>query len=187
MKLRVEKVRLGKRNQGVKDLYVSSFPKEDQMPFWLMVAMSHLWNTEFLAFYDDDALCGFVYMATIGKQTFVMFMAVDERLHSRGYGSRILDTVQSMHARNRVIVSIEPCDESKEDFEQRARRKRFYRKNGYMETGYFMKLGGKAQEVLIKNGVFSKHKFIMFFMAYSCCAVIPRVWSHAPRPRTSTT
>ena len=187
MKLRVENVRLGKSNQEIKDLYVSSFPKEDQMPFALMVMMSHLWNTEFLAFFDDDVLCGFVYMATIGKQSFVMFMAVNENLHSRGYGSRILETVQSMHLNNRIIVSIEPCDEDKEDFEQRVRRKGFYRKNGYLETGYYMKLGGKRQEVLIKNGVFSKSKFIMFFMIYSCCAVIPRIWSQTRRPRTSTT
>ena len=176
MELKVEKVKGSKRKREIKEMYVSSFPKEDRMPFMLMVMMSYLWNTEFLAFYDDDALCGFVYMATMGKQSFVMFMAVNENLHSKGYGSRILETVQSMYLNNKIIVSIEPCDENKEDFGQRVRRKHFYLKNGYLETGYFMKLGGKKQEVLIKNGMFSKTKFIIFFMIYSFCTVIPRIW-----------
>ena len=176
MTLMVENVNTSKRKQEVKDIYVSSFPKEDRMPFGLMLMMSYLWNSEFLAFYDDDVLCGFVYMATIGRQSYVMFFAVNENIHSKGYGSRILETVQSMHINNKIIISIEPCDESAEDFEQRIRRKNFYLKNGYLETGYFMKIGGKKQEVLIRNGMFSKLRFILFFMLYSFCTVIPKIW-----------
>jgi hypothetical protein len=177
MHLRVEKVNTSKRKQEIKEMYMSSFPKEDRMPFALMVMMSYLWNTQFLAFYDD-ILCGFVYMATIGKQSFVMFIAVKENLHSKGYGSRILEIVQSMNLNNKVIISIEPCDESAEDFEQRLRRKNFYLKNGYLETGYFMKLGRKKQEVLIKNGVFNKLEFILFFMLYSNFMLIPKIWKN---------
>lgn len=176
MILRVEKVKVSKRKQEVKDIYVTSFPKEDQMPFTLMVMMSYLWNTEFLAFYDDDVLCGFVYMATTGNQSFVMFMAVNENFHSKGYGSHILTTIQSIYPSKKIIVSIEPCDENKNNYEQNIRRKNFYIKNGYLETGYYMKLGGKKQEVLIKNGMFSKLKFKLFFMVYSFCTVIPKIW-----------
>ncbi len=178
MNFRVENVKTSKRKQEVKDIYVSSFPKEDRMPFALMLMMSYLWNTEFLAFYNDKLLCGFVYMATIGKQSYVMFFAVKENLHAKGYGSYILEIIQSMHLNNKIIISIEPCDESTEDYEQRVRRKNFYLKNGYLETGYFMKLGGKKQEILIKNGLFNKLQFILFFMLYSFCAVIPKVWRY---------
>jgi hypothetical protein len=40
MNLRIEKVRTSKRKQEVKDVYLSSFPKEDRMPFGLMLMMS---------------------------------------------------------------------------------------------------------------------------------------------------
>ena len=49
------------------------------MPFFLMLIMSCLWNTQFLAFYDEKILCGLVYMATLGRQTFIMFFAVQWR------------------------------------------------------------------------------------------------------------
>ena len=43
------------------------------MPFWLMLTMAKMKNTEFLSFHDEDTLCGFVYMATVNNLTFIMF------------------------------------------------------------------------------------------------------------------
>ena len=155
---------------------MDAFSKEERMPFVLMLAMSCLWNTEFLAFYDETTLCGLIYMATLGKQTFIMFFAVPAKLRSKGYGSLILEQVQALHSKNMIIVSIEPLDEDAKDYSLRCRRKQFYQRNGYEETGYFMKLSGQIQEILIRNGVFQKKKFILFFMLYSNLAVMPKVW-----------
>lgn len=174
--MRVEKVRKSKRKQEIKDIYLSAFPKEDRMPFWMMILMSYLWNTEFLAFYDKNDLCGFVYMATIRRQTFVMFFAVSENLRSKGYGSQILTQLQALYPKNKIVISIEPYDENAEDIELRLRRKKFYLDNGYVETGCFMKLGGKKQEIIIKNGVFKIPEFKLFFMIYSNFTIIPKIW-----------
>lgn len=146
------------------------------MPFPLMLFLSCLWNTQFLAFYDEKILCGFVYMATIGRQTFIMFFAVDKNLRSKGYGSEILAQIQLLHPENKIIVSIEPVIKKAENMEQRIRRKDFYIRNGYQESGYFMKLAGQEQEILIKNGCFEKRSFIVFFLLYSCCTTIPKIW-----------
>lgn len=67
MGMRAVKVLTSKRKKEIKEIYTSSFPKEEKMPFTLMIMMSCLWNTEFLGFYDGDTLCGIVYMATIGE------------------------------------------------------------------------------------------------------------------------
>ncbi len=123
MELRVEKVAKSKRKQEIREIYKSSFQKEEKMPFNLMLIMSYLWHTEFLAFYDRETLCGFVYMATIRRQTFVMFFVVDQSLRSKGYGSCILEKIQSLHRNNKIIISIELCDKTAEDYEQRLRRK----------------------------------------------------------------
>ena len=176
MNLRVEKVAKCKCKQQIKKIYISSFSKKDRMPFKMMIMMSYSWNTDFLSFYDEDTLLGFVYMATIRKITFVMFLAVDENLRSKGYGSRILDEIQALHPDNKIIITIEPCVEDAEDMEQRLRRKKFYASNGYLETGYFIKLGSKEQEIIIKNGMFSKREFTVFFMLYSNLTIIPKIW-----------
>lgn len=58
MALKTANVKLN--DAGVKRIYLDAFPKEERMPFSMMVAMSKLWNTNFWAFYDKDVLCGFV-------------------------------------------------------------------------------------------------------------------------------
>ena len=174
--MNIEKVLKSKRKKEIKEIYVNSFPKEERMPFAFMVILSCLWTTQFYAFYDEETLCGLVYMATLGKQNFIMFLAVDEKLRSKGYGSSILNTIQYMHQKNKLILSIEPCDEEMKNNEQRLKRKHFYIRNGYKETGYFMKLAGQKQEILIKNGSFHKGRFIAFMTAYSCFAAVPKIW-----------
>lgn len=176
MDLRVEIIANSKQKQEIKDIYFASFPKEDRMPFAMMLVMSYLPNTEFLSFYDKEKLCGFVYMATIRNITFVMFFAVAETLRSKGYGSHILDKIRAIHPNNKIVISIEPCDEDADDMAQRVRRKTFYLNNGYTETGYFIKLGGKKQEILIKNGTFDKREFRVFLLQYSNFTLIPKIW-----------
>lgn len=49
-------------------------------------------------------------------------------------------------------------------------------KNGFMDTGYRMKLSGVEQEILISNGNFDKNEFRLFFVLYSNGTVRPKIW-----------
>lgn len=175
MDLRVEPI-TGKNKKQIKKIYLSSFLKEDRMPFGLMRIMAKMNNTDFVSFYDNDILCGFAYMAIVENLVFVMFFAVDENLRSKGYGSRILEKIQSLYPDNKIIVSIERCDEAAEDIEERIRRKNFYLKNEYIETGYLIELSKKKQEILIKNGIFDEDEFTLFFKKYSNGSMKPKIF-----------
>lgn len=173
MAISVRKVKL--RSKDVKRIYFESFPKKERMPFGTMVAMSKLWNTRFLSFYENDVLCGFVYFAVFGKIVFIMFLAIDERLRSKGYGSIVLKEISNRYSNKKIIVSIEPCDEAP-DIELRKKRKAFYLRNGYRETGYRMELTGVVQEILVANGEFSKTEFRFFMVFYSNATMWPKIW-----------
>lgn len=177
MQIRTKNVRLN--STEIKRIYFESFPKKERMPFPMMVAMSKLWNTEFLGFYDANTLCGFVYLAHNSKIVFVMFLAVDKALRSKGYGSVILQYIQNKYPEKKIIISIEPCDKDAANIKLRTRRKEFYMRNGYKETGYMMKLNGVVQEIIISNGEFDKKQFRTFFAVYSNGTVWPRIWKQS--------
>ncbi len=177
MVLKVQKVKFN--SHDTKSIYYEAFPKEERMPFWMMVGMSKFWNTQFLSFYDNDRLCGFVYMASNKKLAFIMFFAVDKELRSKGYGSKILDKIQKMNPKKKLIITIERCDVDSADIELRKRRKNFYLRNGYKETGYLIKLAGVEQEIIIMNGDFSKKEFIAFFALYSNGTMWPKIWKYS--------
>lgn len=83
-----------------------------------------------------------------------------------------------MYRDKKIIISIEPCDKNAPgiEFELRKRRKAFYMRNGYQETGYMMKLNGVVQEIIIANGKFQKKQFRTFFAMYSNGIMWPRIW-----------
>ena len=174
MQLDIKKVKLSSHN--IKRIYFDAFPKNERMPFLLMVLMSKLWNTQFWGFYDGDTPCGFAYFAVNRKLLFLMFLAVDNSLRSKGYGSAILAEIRDKYPDKKLIVSIEPCEDTAPDIEVRKRRKNFYRRSGYCESGYMMKLNGTVQEVLIANGRFRKNEFRLFFILYSNGTVWPKIW-----------
>ena len=175
--MNVKKVKFG--HSDVKRIYFESFPKSERMPFPLMVAMSKLWNTDFLGFYEEDTLCGFIYLAHNRKIVFVMFFAVDAALRSKGFGSAILQEIQKKYPTKKIIISIEPCDETAPDIEIRKKRKAFYLRNEYKETGYMIKLAGVVQEIIIANGEFNKSQFKRFFVLYSNGTMWPRIWKQS--------
>ena len=174
MQLRAQKVKIN--NMDIKRIYFEAFPKRERMPFPLMVAMSKLCNTQFFGFYDGDIPCGFIYLASNRKIVFVMFFAVDKCLRSKGYGSFMLQQIKNKYPNKKIIVSIEPCDDIAPDIELRKRRKTFYMKNGYKETGYMMKLNGVVQEIMVTNGEFMKKEFCSFFLTYSFGSIYPKIW-----------
>ena len=163
----------------MKRIFFEAFSKKERMPFPMMVAMSKLWNTEFFGFYDSDVPCGLVYLAFNRKIVFVMFLAVDKSLRSKGYGSAILQEILKKYPDKKVIISLETCYGNAPDMALRKRRKAFYTRNGYRETGYMMRLNGIVQEIMITNGAFIKKEFRSFFIIYSNGTMYPRIWEQA--------
>ena len=54
--------------------------------------------------------------------------------------------------------------------------KKFYEKNGYMETGYLVETRKIVQEILVKNGEFDEEEFVQFFKKYSGGIIKPKLF-----------
>ena len=175
MNLKVKRVLFCKDKKKVKEIYFTAFPKKERMPFGMMLALSILPTTKFVAYYDEDQVCGFLYYGKVARQVFVMFFAVDEQLRSKGYGSEILGMLHKKYPKCRSTVTIDPPIEGSLDLEIRQRRKQFYQRNGFVDSKYDIKLYGIIQQILVSGGTFSKARFSAFLLAYSCLAIIPKV------------
>ena len=172
MELIIKKVRKGNICKKVKEIYNSSFPKEERIPFWMMFFTSFTNTTDFFAFYDDDTLIGFTYMAKVNNILFIMFLAVDENTRCKGYGSKILNLIKQKYPNDKIIISV-----TKENNNSRESNIiNFCSKNDFKYTGYLMKSGEKIQEIFIYNGDFKKREFQLFFHTYSNASIVPKIW-----------
>ena len=123
-------------------LYLTAFPKEERLPWWLLRLNARRSGIDLTAFVDGATFCGFTASATVDDVHFLLFFAIPDDLRGRGYGSAILQLLQKEH--KTVVLNVELLDPASENYEQRKRRFAFYQRNGFSDTCYHVwEVGGK--------------------------------------------
>ena len=136
----------------VEELIHTLFPKSEQIPMAFLLSRAEKDFVDFLAFYNEDEFVGFTYSITNNGVTFIQYLAVDSRVQSKGYGSMILRQIKVQYPNNRLVLNLEMLDEEAENSEQRIKRRAFYAKNGYEDTGIITTVHGNTLDTLILGG-----------------------------------
>lgn len=130
-----------KLQKQVKQLYLTAFPKEERIPWWIMALNARRKGIDLTAFLDGDIFCGFTSSVTVGELHFLLFFAVNEKLRGQGYGSAILSALREEY--KTIVLNVEPLEETAPNYQERVNRFAFYRKNGFVDTGYHVwEIGG---------------------------------------------
>ena len=66
------------------------FPKEELMPMWLIRILIYKKNYSFTVYYDNDLFVGILFTIDFDDTLFVFYIAVNDKIHSKGYGSELL-------------------------------------------------------------------------------------------------
>ncbi len=128
-------------------LMITAFPESERIPLWILRLLELRKMVSFHAFYDENQFCGFLYTAEDRKYIFVLYLAVNDKIRSKGYGSRIIEYLK-VHCDKIIVLNVEAINVSKDNYLQRKKRVEFYRKNGIIDTGYFFYDGGERYSVL---------------------------------------
>lgn len=142
---------VSKKLTDAKMLYRTAFPKEEQLPWWVLRLMTVLKGVELSSYYNGTDFCGLTHTTVTEETVYIMFLAVNERLRGRGYGSAILAHIKQAHPGKAIILNVEPLDDQAENAEQRVKRMRFYERNGFHDTGYNSTEVGGIFRVLSTN------------------------------------
>ncbi len=146
----------------IEALYVRAFPENERRPFRDLFDQKANY-VETLAFYDAEAFVGFACLLNAGDVSHIIYFAVEESLRDRGYGSEILREIARYREGCRIIVDIERQDRRADNNGQRERRKRFYLRNGYAETGIRYRWHRENYEILSAGGTLTEAEFGAFW------------------------
>ena len=125
-----------------KALYLSAFPKEERLPWWLLRLNARRTGIDLMAYMEDDQFCGFTASATVDDMHFLLFFAIEETLRGRGYGSAVLSALRREY--KTVTLNIELLIPDAPNLKERKKRFAFYQKNGFCDTFYHVwEVGGK--------------------------------------------
>lgn len=137
----------------------NAFPKEERMEIKQMLDLIEKKIFEVWAFYDEDAFVGYCAMVADEKVAYIFFLAIDSAKRSMGYGSEGLALMKEQYSNCQVVVDLEAIQEEASNIAQRKTRKKFYLRNGFYETLYYLKYRGMDMEVLCANEIFDKDIF----------------------------
>jgi GNAT superfamily N-acetyltransferase len=145
----------------VGQLYNSSFPVTEKAPFRYLVEPFD--TVDFLAFYDGELFVGFVYLIFHSDISYIFYLAVDDSLRGKGYGTAILQYIRRHHPADRIILEIEDASVSTDNAEICMRRKNFYLQNGYVDQRIHIKMHGVPMEILSQGGSIMRSEYLQLW------------------------
>lgn len=150
----------------VLEIYKKSFPKVEQFPILLLRLMSHLKGINSVAFYDDNKLCGFSYFLVNEETVFILFLAVNDKIRSKGYGSRIISWIKDNYPNRKIFLDVEKLEDNAVNEDQRIKRIEFYKRNGIFQTNQFFTYGNVIYEILCTDKGFNKEDYNRNLVSY---------------------
>lgn len=136
-----------------------AFPPEEYLAPAKLVGMAKEDNLDFLALSDNDLFIGFMVVQTYENLAYLFFLAIDSSCRSKGYGSRAIETLKAEYQDKKQIVDFEMLDDAANNSIQREKRREFYLRNGYKETGLFLTYLGVNYEVFCMDEDFEPEVF----------------------------
>lgn len=152
-----EKLKIKKVNRSLKELseikrmIIDLFPENERMPMWLLLLNSKRKSISFNAYYDKDYFVGFSFYIMKRDSVFVLYLAVNDKVHSKGIGSRILTEIKNENPGKAIFLNVEPIDDKADNSIQRERRLNFYRKNGFYDSHYYISNNAGAEFLILST------------------------------------
>jgi len=156
MKLNVVKINSQFKDMDkVNKLALEAFPPEEYLAPDKIMDLTREDGFNFLAYYDKNKFIGFTVVKIYKKMSYLFFLAVDRNFRRQGYGSKIIQKLKELYPDCNQVADFEKVDKKAENYEQRVKRKNFYLKNGYRETGKFLSYLNVDYEVMSEDNDFN--------------------------------
>ena len=151
---------------ALKQLFEEAFP-ENERPMSMDVILTYLDQIpcDLLGVYPDenpDDFVGFFFGIKGEANVYGVYYATSPKLRSTGIGSKAFKAILDYYGDRPFWFSYESTFEESDNAEQRERRRRFYLKNGFHETGWFAKMNGTEFIIASSKEDFDKEAFEKF-------------------------
>lgn len=160
MKLNTEHITENNRFwDAINELAKEAFPPEEYLAPKELVKMAKSDNFDFLLLTDENRFVGFMVVQIYENMAYLFFLAIDKNSRSKGYGSQAIEALRGKYPDKNHIVDFEMLDNTAPNKEQREKRRNFYLRNGYRETGLFLSYLGVDYEVFCTDDQFNVNTF----------------------------
>lgn len=157
--MRAKQVYLSSSNhRQVDKLLKRSIPDVERMSWALFYLMISRGKAKYYSFYEDKELVGLIYYFDTKEYVYVLYLAVNPDIRSKGYGSKILEWINN-HTKKKIVIDIESVKENSNNSEQRQKRLNFYLKNGFNLTNIIVEFRKNKFQLLTTSNDLTLEKY----------------------------
>ena len=139
-------------DSALRALYESAFPREERIPWEDLLRLVEKMPLEFAEYRDGAELLGITIVYPRPRLSWFWYFAVPEEKRGRGIGQRILSALLSRYEGRSAVLDMEdPAQHGAPNAAQRLRRRDFYLRNGFRETGVGKTFGPVAMTMMLKG------------------------------------
>lgn len=125
-------------------LYIEAFPPNERLlSVEEIFGLADKVPIDILGIYPDETperFAGFFMTFVHEEFVYLLFFATKAEMRSTGIGSKAIKALVELYSGKPLLFSYESVFEESDNLEQRKRRRAFYQRNGFYETGYFGRL-----------------------------------------------
>lgn len=118
----------------IEEMMNTLFPECERGPFPNIVKAASMSGCLFNAYYDEGTLIGFSFAIETDPAVYLLYLGVSNKVQSRGYGGKILETIKDCYPAKPIILAIEAIDPAAANIEQRIKRLEFYKRHDFNPT-----------------------------------------------------
>lgn len=144
----------------IKEIYMEAFPKRERKPYVILRHSVKKKKAVVMAVMEKEQLLGFAVLIPYKDMVMVDYLAVSSKIRSKGTGSCIMQNVCRKYADKKIVLLIERLDDTAENRDQRAARRKFYLKNGFTSSDIFIEGASGKMEILNYGGKVSQEDYI---------------------------
>lgn len=146
----------------VKDIYRQSFKKEERFPFFLLILNILRKNSQMYVLLSGKSVNSFIYIISYKDMSFILYLATDKNLRSKGYGSYLLNWFTEKSKEKNIFLNIDEVDNKYKDNKIREKRLNFYIKNKFFLTEYLGVEKSGNYNIIANNKEFDLSEYIKF-------------------------
>lgn len=150
----------------IKQLYLLSFPKEERKPFWLIRGKTKQGTMEILSVKQENDFSGLAITVLHKDLLLLDYFAIAPQVRGKGIGSQVLEALQQRYHDKRLFLEIEQPVEDAPNLEQRIKRKQFYLRNGFTESGLKVDLFGVKMEILCCQCEITEEEYLSLYRSF---------------------
>ena len=154
MQVKFTKIQNATERKKVQELYNKSVPAHEEAYFYPLWWKRKRPNISFVNICDADKWVGFVFYSIYKDLVYVWFFATCDTTTTKEYDSAMFSELKRLYPDHRIAVSIEAENTIGNNAEQSINEKQFYEKNGFKETGYFVKRETDSFEIMLIGKTF---------------------------------